>query len=455
MFISDRDEGSGRSLPIRLLLLCTCATLFTTVYSSYSIWLQLKHYYKPFLQRYVVRILVMPLLYAITSAISLYSLQLAEMIGLVRDLYEAFVIYCFFNLLVEYLSGESEILTMLRGRNPTPHIFPLSLFLAPADLSDPYVFLWVKRGVQQYVQFKPILAIATVILKFIGKYEDGRLGLENGYTWISLLYNVSVFIALYSLTLFWMCLRSELKPFHVAGKFMCVKGVIFFSFWQGLTISILVAAGIIRHIGSVQDDIYLSAALQDALICLEMPFFAVGHAYAFSYFDFIQPPYKLAGRMPFLYALRDSFEIGDIISDTISTFRGTDYTYEAVEPNDTTVYQSRALSRRSRAGLRYVDQGKGKYWVQRSSKPRSTHDVNHNMQTQDANERTQLNQQSRFPSYMENPHNDNQPDDISILQFDDPTKDEDRLYELARKLPFGDYRYPCVSPSIRTGNSMP
>lgn len=59
MFISDRDEGSGRSLPIRLLLLCTCATLFTTVYSSYSIWLQLKHYYKPFLQRYVVRILVM------------------------------------------------------------------------------------------------------------------------------------------------------------------------------------------------------------------------------------------------------------------------------------------------------------------------------------------------------------------------------------------------------------
>lgn len=75
------------------------------------------------------------------------------MIGLVRDLYEAFVIYCFFNLLVEYLSGESEILTMLRGRNPTPHIFPLSLFLAPADLSDPYIFLWVKRGVQRTSDF--------------------------------------------------------------------------------------------------------------------------------------------------------------------------------------------------------------------------------------------------------------------------------------------------------------
>lgn len=58
--------------------------------------LQLRHYYKPRLQRYVVRIVIMcvtaltsrPLLYATASAISLFSLQLAEMIDLVRDLYE-------------------------------------------------------------------------------------------------------------------------------------------------------------------------------------------------------------------------------------------------------------------------------------------------------------------------------------------------------------------------------
>lgn len=100
MLFGDRDDGSGRSLPAYILILSTGATLFSTVFSSYSIWLQLKHYYKPYLQRYVVRILVMyvisqkfsntnrPLLYAIASTISLFSLQLAEMIGLVRDLYE-------------------------------------------------------------------------------------------------------------------------------------------------------------------------------------------------------------------------------------------------------------------------------------------------------------------------------------------------------------------------------
>lgn len=29
------------------------------VFSTCSVWLQLKHYYKPFLQRYVVRILIL------------------------------------------------------------------------------------------------------------------------------------------------------------------------------------------------------------------------------------------------------------------------------------------------------------------------------------------------------------------------------------------------------------
>lgn len=94
-----------------------------------------------------------------------------------------------------------------------------------------------------------------MVLKILGKYQDGRLNVENGYTWISLLYSaytcltpdVSVFIALYALTIFWICLHAELKPYNVAAKFLCVKGVIFFSFWQGLFISILVATGAIRH----------------------------------------------------------------------------------------------------------------------------------------------------------------------------------------------------------------
>ncbi|CCU99988.1 unnamed protein product [Malassezia sympodialis ATCC 42132] len=75
---------------------------------------------------------------------------------------------------------------MLRGRPPTPHIFPINLIFPPMDLSDPYTFLTLKR---EYVQIKPVLAVATVLLKMYGKYQDGRLHVSNGYTWIAMLYS--------------------------------------------------------------------------------------------------------------------------------------------------------------------------------------------------------------------------------------------------------------------------
>lgn len=423
------DGGSGRSLPRALLALCTLATIFTTIVSLYSILLQLKHYYKPSLQRYVVRILIMPLLYAVASTISLFSLQLAEMIDLMRDLYEAFVIYCFFSLLVEYLSGEGAMLVHLRGRPPKPHLFPLNLVLYPMDLSDPYTFLSLKRGILQYVQIKPVLAVVTVLLKMYGKYEDGHLHLGNGYTWTAIVYNFSVFVALYYLTVFWICLYQELAPFRVASKFICVKGVIFFSFWQGLLISILVAMGLVTHIGGVYDDTYLSTALQDILICLEMPVFAIAHIYAFSHVDYMTESPRLVGRMPFFYAVRDSFGTGDITADMLSTIYGTDYTYRSWEPSDDIRHHSYAFHRRSRAGLRYSEDGRTKYWL--------------GDDTRRSDEETPLIRHVPKREYQTTRDRD----ELSELRFPDVTEEEDYLYNISRKLPFGDYKYPCIQAS--------
>ncbi len=150
-------------------------------------------------------------------------------------------------------------------------LFPANLFLHDMDASDPYTFLALKRGVLQYVQVKPVLAVATLILKAAGKYEEGKISPTNGYTWVSFTYNVSVFLSLYCLGMFWKCLNDDLKPFRVTSKFLCIKGIIFFSFWQGLGISILVAAGIVKKVGPVYDPEYISMAIQDFMICLEMP----------------------------------------------------------------------------------------------------------------------------------------------------------------------------------------
>lgn len=360
---SPEGSGSGRSLPLPLLVVSTLSAIFASVFSVFLIWKQLKNYRKPTLQRYVVRLLLMVPIYSIASVISLYSLQLADIIDLIRDLYEAFVIYCFFNLLIEYLGGERSLIVLLHGRRPQEHIFPGNLFLNDMDASDPYTFLALKRGVLQYVQVKPVLALATLILKAAGKYEEGKISPTNGYTWVSFTYNVSVFLSLYCLGMFWKCLNDDLKPFRVTSKFLCIKGIIFFSFWQGLGISILVAAGLIKKVGPVYDPEYISMAIQDFMICLEMPIFALAHAYAFSHTDYIDPFAHYAARLPVYYALRDCIGMYDVFSDSLTTVRGTGYVYQTFEPSEGVIHQPLARERRSKAGLRYTQGGKGKYWL--------------------------------------------------------------------------------------------
>jgi hypothetical protein len=48
------------------------------------------------------------------------------------------------------------------------------------DVSDPFTFLALKRGVLQYVQVKPALALCTVLLKLTGVYKDGDLARDSG-----------------------------------------------------------------------------------------------------------------------------------------------------------------------------------------------------------------------------------------------------------------------------------
>ena len=90
-------------------------------------------------------------------------------------------------------------------------------------------------------------------------------------------------------------------------KFLCVKGILFFSFWQSIFISILVAAGVIAKLGPYTDREHISLALTDALVCIEMPFFAVAHQYAFSTVDYVNPQAKYVARMRMWCAFKDAF----------------------------------------------------------------------------------------------------------------------------------------------------
>ncbi|KAI7823020.1 organic solute transporter Ostalpha-domain-containing protein [Gamsiella multidivaricata] len=421
--------GSGDELPSSAVWAAGIFAFSATFISMVAIWMQFKHYRKPLLQRYVVRILWMVPIFAISSWISLVSLNMSFYVDALRDIYEAFVIYCFFGLLVSYLGGERSLLIMLHGRPYTKHVFPVSLWYREIDVGDPYSFLFIKRGILQYVYVKPVLAAVTMLLKSNDAYNDGSVSFKSGYFWVSFIYNISVCLSLYCLGIFFMATQGDLEEFRPIPKFLCIKAVIFFSFWQGFAISILVSVGIMSNTSPE-----IAVAIQDWLICFEMVFASVGHWYAFSHKDYTDIDIQSA-RMPVYYAIRDACGIQDIVQDSLETLKGTRFTYRTFEPSEGLATEGMSRSGRINAGLRYSQGGTTKYWLPETNAiPGSTMSQNDRF---DSDDRRQF---SRHPR-----GNAERPPSLYFPDLDEEDEDGlEELYDASKQLEFGDYNFPAI-----------
>lgn len=315
---------------------------------------------------------------------------------------------------------------MAHGRPPISHAWPLNHFLPKIDVSDPHTFLAVKRGILQYAWLKPILALASIIMKATNTYQEGYLGLGSGYLWTGIVYNLSVTISLYSLAMFWVCLHDDLVPFRPVPKFLCIKLIIFASYWQGFFLSILQWLGALGHVAGYTPD-NLAAAIQDSLICFEMPFFAMAHWYAFSWHDYADPTIS-AARMPVKYALRDAFGVRDLWEDTLMTLRGDNYEYRLFDSGDNIVPHEESGSRVKRVmdGMRYERGGKAKYWIPKPGEVNSRTPLLGGGSQDHRGKRPSQPSRERFRSYS----------DIDEVTMDD---EDERLFINARALEFGDW----------------
>ncbi len=109
----------------------------------------------------------------------------------------------------------------------------------------------------------------------------------KGYFYITIVYNISISLALYALVLFYVATKDLLRPFDPVLKFFTVKSVIFLSFWQGVLLALLESMGyILPMYNETGKEIDLpagavSAGYQNFFICIEMFFAAVALRYAF------------------------------------------------------------------------------------------------------------------------------------------------------------------------------
>ncbi|WPT16386.1 Transmembrane protein 184A [Picochlorum sp. SENEW3] len=296
---------------------CTTVVVFHNallLFLSMQIVQHLRNYTEPMFQRYIIRIIFLVPVYAICSFASLVAQDAAIYIATARDCYEAWIIYNFMSLCLEYVGGPGAVEIKMQGVVLMPSWAACTCCLPPMQVNGQFIRN-VKRGALQFVFLKPILAVLTLVLYATGNYDEGNWSPSGSYLWITIVYNITYTVALYALLLFYVGTHELLEPFRPLLKFILVKSVIFLTYWQGLLISIMVGAGLIY---SAED----GNAVQNFMTCVEMLPAAIFMLFAFPWKEFASDSVGL-GRD----AVGHAMSLGDVVTDTMHQFAPTYQNY--------------------------------------------------------------------------------------------------------------------------------
>lgn len=233
-------------------------------------------------QKAIIIIILMAPIYAIVSFVGLLDIRGSEAFFMflesIKECYEALVIAKFLALMYSYLNismSKNIVPDEIKGRE-IHHSFPMTLFQPHTVRLDHHTLKLLKYWTWQFVVIRPVCSLLMIALQLLEWYT-------NPISWIfTIILNISVSLALYSLVVFYHVFEKELKPHSPLAKFLCIKGIVFFCFWQGIVLEILAAVGIIRSQYSWLDVRHIEEGIQNLLVCLEMVIFSVLQQYAYS-----------------------------------------------------------------------------------------------------------------------------------------------------------------------------
>ena len=252
----------------------------------------LTHWNMPHIQKYVVRIIWMIPIYATESWLALRFKAFAIILETLRECYEAYVLFNFMYYIIALLGEEQHLVQRLKEKSPAygRHSWPVSACISPWIMGQE-MLQNCKGGVFQYVIIKNLFAFLVCILEPLGYYNEGNFSIGGLYLYQCIISNISQIWALYCLILFYFATKEELSPYRPVGKFLCVKTIVFFTWYQSNMISILASPSFNIIQDLEPEDTWtvseISKGLQDYLICIEMFFASIAFTYSFTYRDYL------------------------------------------------------------------------------------------------------------------------------------------------------------------------
>lgn len=269
------------------------AAVLATAISTSHILAHLRHNKTP-LWGCTVRILVVVPIFALNGGSSLLvevnRKHWSSPLNYVCELYESVAMISFMQLILAFLGGPTHLACRLRREltAPVKHVWPFRHVVRQYEVGADFVSR-ANVGILQYALVSAILFVLNCLL-WRPPWDTRKPWFQETHAYIEATIKVTKSLscgwAMYNLVLFYHTVQSLLGSCRPLLKFMSIKGIIFFTFWQGIVIFVLGHAGvipdsIIEPDGEVWYREDISKSLNFLLVCLEMPFFAVMHVRAY------------------------------------------------------------------------------------------------------------------------------------------------------------------------------
>jgi hypothetical protein len=240
----------------------TVFVLLTLPLSAYEIGQHLLHFNDPIIQRYIVRILWMVPIFSVQSLLALLFRESKLLLETMRECYEAYVIFCLLQLLINTVARTPDQLQRIvdnKDPNDLHHMSIMKYFFKTWDHIT--FFSKVRQGTLQYVVVKLLctgIELLTVSIEappafspnstlsdlssfspsssFMGNssshchggeieqpnyYCDGCFTrFDRAYIWVALMTNFSQIWAMYCLVLFYHAFMNEVSYRCFIGKYV-------------------------------------------------------------------------------------------------------------------------------------------------------------------------------------------------------------------------------------------
>ncbi|KAI0338800.1 DUF300-domain-containing protein [Trametopsis cervina] len=265
---------------------CAAATVLI---SSITVLQHCLHYTNRPQQRQILRVLYMPPVYAVISFFSFRFFRDYTYYDLIETAYESVTLSAFLLLLIEFVAStaaEGDVKNAMARKDKKSMPIPFSCWRYRPTKA--YFMYAVKWSVLQYVIIRPLLSIVGIVAQAKGVLcESGSWSFHTAKAYITLFDAISITIALYGLLVFYGLTKEELAGKRPLAKFLSIKLIVMFTFYQSFVFSFL--EGRVIKATQYWTEANIADGLNALAICIEMVFFSAFMMWAYSWSEYKVP----------------------------------------------------------------------------------------------------------------------------------------------------------------------